>query len=252
VLGGGRMDSETEGSRHRGSRGWAEGVTGGGLGVGECARRTWKETLVGVRGEGAGDCGEGNPDRMRQRDRRKRGDRRRGREERAEGISRRAIWARTVAGLAMAAGGGISFGQAWAKAYGLSWWLGALFLLGGVLLVLSTIHASAQTGKKQVEAVPLRELRELLDEREPLVPLLGALLVYKYRVLSQEQLNRALERQLSDHRRKRRLGEILLEMEVVTESQLKKALSHQGVYVRQKRRTEAEEPAEPVEPVASK
>jgi hypothetical protein len=68
-----------------------------------------------------------------------------------------------------------------------------------------------------------------------LVPLLGALLVYRYQALTEEQLQRALEQQRSEGPNRRLLGEILLDMSLVTERQLETALAYQQEEARRKR-----------------
>jgi hypothetical protein len=78
------------------------------------------------------------------------------------------------------------------------------------------------------------------DEGEPVVPLLGALLVYKYQYVTQQQLNRALGRQRKEGREKRRIGEILVGMKVVSSSQLQEALEHQRLVLRQKQAAQAQ------------
>ena len=79
-----------------------------------------------------------------------------------------------------------------------------------------------------------------------LVPLLGALLVYRYQVLSEEQLQRALEQQRREGPDRRLLGEILLDMGLVTAPQLQTALEYQQEEARRKRaaRTGAAGPGE--------
>lgn len=67
-----------------------------------------------------------------------------------------------------------------------------------------------------------------------LVPLLGALLVYRYRVLTEEQLQRALEQQRREGPNRRLLGEILLDMGLVTARQLETALAYQQEEARRK------------------
>jgi len=153
-------------------------------------------------------------------------------------LSALSVWGRTALGLAMGVGGGVAFGHAWVAKYAISWWVGVLSVLGGVLLVLSAVSATRrdQERAKAERPVPLR----YLDEREPVVPLLGALLVYKYRMLTQEQLSRALEEQFRSSVEKRRLGEILVEMGMVTEEQLGQVLEHQRLYLGQAGRLEPE------------
>ncbi len=144
-------------------------------------------------------------------------------------LSAEEIWVRTALGLLMGVGGGVAFGHAWAARYAISWWVGVLSVLAGVLLVLSAVRATRrdQEEARKEEAVPLR----YPDAREPMVPLLGALLVYRYRILTQEQLSRALEEQLRDSTQKRRLGEILLKLGMVTEEQLEEVLEQQRLYL---------------------
>jgi uncharacterized protein (DUF433 family) len=59
--------------------------------------------------------------------------------------------------------------------------------------------------------------------------MVGALLVYKYQALTEAQLQRALEQQQKEKRKGRNmlLGEVLLEMGMVKEPQLRAALDYQ-------------------------
>ena len=76
---------------------------------------------------------------------------------------------------------------------------------------------------------------ELAEGREPVVPLLGAVLLYKYQRITQRQLNEALEQQRKETGpNRRRLGEILLATGAITRRQLEEALEHQRVFVREK------------------
>jgi hypothetical protein len=65
--------------------------------------------------------------------------------------------------------------------------------------------------------------------------MLGALLVYKYRSITEWELEKALEMQRKLGKQRKRLGEILVEMGMVTRSQLGTALDYQAAYVREKR-----------------
>jgi hypothetical protein len=56
--------------------------------------------------------------------------------------------------------------------------------------------------------------------------LLGELLVYRYQLISKDQRLQAMARQ-AEAPHKRPLGEILLEMELITEAQLKEVLDYQ-------------------------
>ena len=128
-------------------------------------------------------------------------------------------WGRVVLGLALAAIAGVSFGHAWTNENTSLWWVGGVTLLTGVLLVLSGLYVRSQP---KPPPAPSEE-----EESEPLVPLLGALLVYKYQLISHAQLQGALEEQ---RRSTRLIGEILVEQGVVTEGQLQAALAHQQSY----------------------
>ena len=146
------------------------------------------------------------------------------RREKPDSILAIVIWGRVIMGLALATIGGVAFGHAWTSDY-LPWWLvGAISLLTGILLILSAIYARGGAKKlPDTLAVPGSDP----DDRDPLVPLLGALLVYKYQYISQEQLNTALEQQRRLRTTRHRLGEILLEMGIITRSQLLEALAYQ-------------------------
>ena len=137
-------------------------------------------------------------------------------------------WGRVVLGLALAAIAGVSFGHAWTNENMSLWVVGGVTLLTGVLLVLSGLYVRSQPKPRPA---PSEE-----EEGEPLVPLLGALLVYKYQLISHAQLQHALEEQ---RRSTRLIGEILVNQGAVTEEQLQVALAHQQSYSN----TEAASPA---------
>ncbi len=128
-------------------------------------------------------------------------------------------WGRVVLGLGLAAIAGVSFGHAWTNENMSLWVVGGVTLLTGVLLVLSGLYVRSQP---KPPPAPSEE-----EEGEPLVPLLGALLVYKYQLISHAQLQHALEEQ---RRSTRLIGEILVNQGAVTEEQLQVALAHQQSY----------------------
>lgn len=139
------------------------------------------------------------------------------------------VWGRLVIGLALAAIAGVVFGHAWTSARGSLWWVGGITLLTGGLLILSCLYTRCRVEELPVE---LEILAQPEAAREPLVPLLGALLVYKFRYLSHEQLNRALLKRRTEYRGQRRLGQVLVEMGYITQSQLQEALDLQESYAR--------------------
>jgi hypothetical protein len=148
------------------------------------------------------------------------------------------VWARVVIGLILGAAGGVAFGHAWTSASGPWWWVGAISLLTGLLLLLSGLYARSRPPGVTPEFVAQEQAPAA---QEPLVPLLGALLVYKYQRISHTTLEKALERQRTEANR-RRLGEILISMEAVTRSDLEEALRYQRELARQKREQQ-EQPA---------
>lgn|GEM_PF-1996131 len=140
------------------------------------------------------------------------------------------MWARVAVGLVLAATGGVALGHALTSGERAVWlWVGGITLVTGVLLAISGFHAGAHA------AQPLREQAPAEPETkgpEPLVPLLGALLVYKYRLVSHQQLMRALEEQ---RKTRKLLGEIMVDLGMITRSQLREALQHQRLVLEEKR-----------------
>jgi len=118
------------------------------------------------------------------------------------------------------------------------WWAGALFLvLSGLCLALlgrksqsaRSASRTALAGKQSAVTGPRT------DDPEVLVPMLGALLAFKYQVINEWQLEKALAVQRKQGRHKQPLGTILVEMGLVTPAQLEQALSYQKEYEREKR-----------------
>ncbi len=133
------------------------------------------------------------------------------------------VWGRVAVGLMLATVGGVAFGYAWTAEETPLWWVGAISLLTGALLVLSGFYARSYPSGLDA-TTPTEESKE---EVERLVPLLGALLLYKYRWITQQQLNQALNKQKEEGEGKRRLGEILVDMGALTTQQLEEALQYQ-------------------------
>lgn len=133
------------------------------------------------------------------------------------------IWFRVVFGLCLAAVGGVAFGHAWTNE-SLPWWgVGGITLLVGLLLVLSGVYARSRPPDIIPQVIVTEETPEA---REPLVPLLGALLVYKYELITHKQLREALDEQRKMVPR-RRLGEIFVLRGMITLRELEEALAFQ-------------------------
>jgi len=133
------------------------------------------------------------------------------------------VWLRVVLGLCLATAGGVAFGHAWTNE-SLPWWVvGGVTLLVGLLLVLSGLYARSRPPGVIPQVIVVEETPEA---QEPLVPLLGALLVYKYQLITHKQLRDALEEQRKSVPR-RRLGEILVLKGLITLPELEEALAAQ-------------------------
>jgi hypothetical protein len=133
------------------------------------------------------------------------------------------IWLRVVFGLVIVGGGGVAMGHAWTSESTPWWAVGGTTLMVGVLMVLSGVYARSHP-RGIVPHVVVTE--EPAEAGEPSMPLLGALLVYKYQVITHRQLREALEEQKKTIPR-RRLGEILVLKGLITIGELEEALSFQ-------------------------
>lgn len=124
-------------------------------------------------------------------------------------------WGRLFLGLGLIGEGASLYAHAQTHVDGPAWTIGAGAALLGALLTLSGIRAiQARSRAAQMGG-------------EPAMPKLGAILVYKYQALTEEQLEQALEEQREEPEKGRRLGEILLAMGFITEADLEKALEFQ-------------------------
>ena len=132
------------------------------------------------------------------------------------------LWGRVIVGLSLAVAGGVAFGHAWTREYAPLWWVGGISLL-------SVVYARSRPPAVSFETA----VREASTQaQEPLVPLLGALLVYKYQVISHKHLTQALARQKTE---KRLLGELLVDMKLITRAQLRQALDYQELQMERRR-----------------
>lgn len=137
------------------------------------------------------------------------------------------VMAQVVVGVALAATAGPVFAHAMTEDSTMLWVIGGVCLVTGVALAAAGLTSS----RRRMQTLLRRKPRAPAPEqpRDPTVPMLGALLVYKYQVITEAQLQRALEQQQKEKRKGRRmlLGEVLLEMGLVKEPQLRAALDYQ-------------------------
>ena len=142
------------------------------------------------------------------------------------------IVGQVLVGIALGMLAGLAFQKAMVTSHSVFWWAGAVCLLIGGAAVVSAITGAA----RRRERLNLLRAAESADSepRDPTMPMLGALLVYKYQIISEGQLQRAMELQRKHTRKGRHLllGQVLSEMGLVTPSQLDEALEYQQSRVR--------------------
>lgn len=143
-----------------------------------------------------------------------------------------AMWLRLIVGLGLATVGGVAFGYALGREREGAWWWGGLALALGVVLVLTALPKRRRIVLPPSEMEPEEETGGRAD-RDALVPLVGALLVYKYQLITHAQLMKALEKQQKTTPR-RKLGELLVREGLITADQLHKALEHQQELMQEK------------------
>jgi hypothetical protein len=155
------------------------------------------------------------------------------------------VWARVVMGLILGAVGGVAFGHAWTNNSAPWWWVGGVSLLGGVLLLLSGLYARSHPPGVTPDIV-VREAAP--SEQDFVVPLLGALLIYKYQCLTHRQLDEALQEQRQQGANRRLIGQILVDKGAITAAQLDTALEHQRALAREKLEREQQPDPDPSTP----
>jgi hypothetical protein len=136
------------------------------------------------------------------------------------------VTGQVVVGVGLAAVAGPLFAHASTTHDMPAWWIGGTCLVTGVFLVIGGLTSR----KKRIQRLllsPEPSTDSQRAPRDPTMPMLGALLVYKYRVITESQLQRALEMQRKQKGNHERLGDLLLEMGLITEAQLRKALDYQ-------------------------
>jgi hypothetical protein len=123
-------------------------------------------------------------------------------------------WTRLKLGLLLAVTAGMVLRYGWADRDALLWHVGTVALMLGVLTVLS-----AFLGPRRVDERPDR-----VPEGEALgAPLLGQMLLH-YRLISEADLERALEQHA---RTGKRLGRVVVEMGMATSAQVAEVLEEQ-------------------------
>jgi len=131
-------------------------------------------------------------------------------------------WIRSVLGLALIAEGGVLYVHA--RAYeGPLWLVGVVAILVGAVLAFPGMSALC-TRSRATEMVIVDQLPVGGDAS---IPMLGALLVYKYKLITEEHLQQALEEQRKDGESKRLLGGILLDLGLLSVAELQTALDYQ-------------------------
>lgn len=119
-----------------------------------------------------------------------------------------------------------------------AWWIGAsFFALSGLFL---SLLAHRTDPARRAHAAPLPPSQadlngRRLDDPDVVVPMIGALLAFRFRAINEWQLAKALAVQRKQRRSKQSLGRILLDMGLVTQPQLRQALDYQKEYERRKR-----------------
>ncbi|MBN1459240.1 MAG: hypothetical protein JXA57_06875 [Armatimonadetes bacterium] len=142
------------------------------------------------------------------------------------------VKAQLVVGVALAGVAGPLFAHAIMTGYTASWWIGGTCLATGVVLILAGLTGSKRRAqellsRQEARLTAQRSPHAERGHRDPTMPMLGALLVYKYGVITETQLQRALSEQRKLGEPRPRLGEVLLDLGLVTDLQLRKALAYQ-------------------------
>jgi hypothetical protein len=153
------------------------------------------------------------------------------RRTRPDAVTSALIMGQVVVGALLAVVAGPLFAHASTTDDAPAWWIGGTCLVTGILLVMGGL-ASRKKRIQRLLSSPEPSAGSLPAPRDPTMPMLGALLVYKYRLITEGQLQRALEMQRKEKPNPRLLGDVLLEMGLITEAQLRKALDYQRSYSR--------------------
>ena len=136
-------------------------------------------------------------------------------------------WFLLVFGVCVAAVAGIVLTRAWFSKDTVNGWVGALLLLGGTLVAIS---GGIRTGRRSPADSEILEPRSnsVIPKVPNALPRLGELLVYKYHLISERDLQQALAKQKEFAGRP--VGEILVQMGRITWRDLAKTLEDQLSY----------------------
>ena len=143
------------------------------------------------------------------------------------GVSGWIGWFLLVFGVCIAAVSGIVLTRAWFAKDVINGWVGALLLLGGTLVAVSG-GMRTRVHSRPVAADEGPPERSDGPYTADVLPRLGELLIYKYHLITEKDLQRALAKQREFAGRP--LGEILVGMGRITWRDLAKALEDQLSY----------------------
>lgn len=136
-------------------------------------------------------------------------------------------WALLVFGVFVAAVSGIILTRAWMTKDPVNGWIGGLLLLGGALVAISGgMRIKPATEELPEDAALSRP--SVIPKSPGALPRLGELLVYKYHLISEKDLQRALARQREFAGKP--IGEILVQMGRISWRDLARALEDQLSY----------------------
>ncbi len=136
-------------------------------------------------------------------------------------------WFLLVFGVCVAALSGIVLTRAWFTRDVVNGWVGVLLLLGGTLVAVSG-GMRTRVHSRPVAADEGPPERSDGPYTADVLPRLGEVLIYKYHLITEKDLQRALAKQKEFAGRP--LGEILVEMGHITWRDLAKALEDQFSY----------------------
>lgn len=136
-------------------------------------------------------------------------------------------WALLIFGVFVAAVAGIVLTRAWMSKDTINGWIGGLVLLGGALVAISGGMRIKPAEDEVPEDLEMPH-RGVVPKTPGALPRLGELLVYKYHLITEKDLQRALERQKEFAGRP--VGEILVQMGRISWRDLARALEDQLSY----------------------